>query len=181
VIQFTIGEKIAAGSCERMATTLTISLQLANATDSYLTGSPGPLSSGGCGRASPVVPGGRSLLVCLVSTRWMVVANAAIIATPRTAAKIAKVICVRRRLLQLGSLFMDNTLSNIDQRNCVGPVPPSTRLGTGSPPRHCHRGKYLLEAATSYPWRSAISRPEADQDMADHDAACIGGWRSAAC
>jgi len=62
------------------------------------------------------------------------VANAAIIATPRTAAKIAKVICVRRRLLQLGSLFMDNTLSNINQRNCVGPVPPSTRLGTGSRP-----------------------------------------------
>src|ERR1700738_2479593 len=46
----------------------------------YLTGLPGLLSSGGCGCASPIVPGGRSLLVCLVSTRGIVAANAAMIA-----------------------------------------------------------------------------------------------------
>ena len=56
-------------------------------------------------------------------------ANAAIIATARTAAKIAKVICVCRRLLQLRSLFMGNTLSNLNQRNPLEPVPPSARLG----------------------------------------------------
>jgi hypothetical protein len=33
-----------------------------------------------------------SLLVCLVSTRWIVAANAAIIATATMTAKIAKVI-----------------------------------------------------------------------------------------
>jgi hypothetical protein len=111
------------------ATTLSLTLRY---TESYLTGSPGPLSSGGCGRASPVVPGGRSLLVCLVSTRWIVVANAAITATARTAAKTAKVICVRRRLLQLRSLFMGNTFLNLNQRNSLNQVPPSAGVGTGS-------------------------------------------------
>jgi len=141
VIQFTIGAKNVGGQllAEDARNFGIISFWLAVLTDfavgatspsltvrysdGYLTGSPGPLSSGGCGRASPVVPGGRSLLVCLVSTRWMVVANAAIIATARTAAKIAKVICVRRRLLQLRSLFMGNTFSNMNQRNPLEPVP----------------------------------------------------------
>src|SRR6202022_2936783 len=91
--------------------------------DSYLTASPGPLSSGGCGWASPIVPGGRSLLICLVSTRWIVAANAAIIATATIIAKISKVIWVRRRLLQLRSLFMDNTSRGRNQRSCGEPVP----------------------------------------------------------
>ena len=83
-------------------------------------------------------------------------ANAAITATASTAAKIAKVICVRRRLLQLRSLFMGNTFSNLNQRNSLEPVPPSAGVETGSLPR--------------------IGRPEADHGMGDHAAAYIGGW-----
>ena len=141
VIQFTIGQKT---SGRRLAETAAASESsdffLAGGAyrfrspDNYLTASPGPLSSGGCGRASPVVPGGTSLLVNLVSTRWIVVANAAIIATARTVAKIARVICVRRRLLQLRSLFMGKTLSNLNQRNPLEPVPPSARLGSAVSP-----------------------------------------------
>jgi hypothetical protein len=89
-------------------------------------GSPGLLSSGGCGRASPIVPAGRSALVCLVSTRWIVVANAAIMTIATTAAKIATVICVRRGLR---SLFMDNTFPNTNQRNRVEPVPLASACG----------------------------------------------------
>lgn len=92
--------------------------------DSYLTASPGALSSGGCGWASPIVPGGRSLLICRVSTRWIVAANAAIIATATIIAKISKVVRVRRRLLRLRSLCIDNTSRGWNQRNCGEPVPP---------------------------------------------------------
>src|SRR5258708_20249892 len=92
--------------------------------NSYLTASPGPLSSGGWGWASPIVPGGRSLLVGLVSTRWMVAANAAMIATAAIIAKISKVIWVRRRLLQLRSFFIDNTSRDRNQRRRRKPVPP---------------------------------------------------------
>ncbi len=119
--------------------------------DGYLTGSPGPLSSGGCGRASPVVPGGKSPLVCLISTRWMVVANAAIIATARTAAKIAKVICVRRRLLQLRSLFMGNTLSNMNQRNPLEPVPLLPPSSSDLSRLHLARPRPQSSAANIYP------------------------------
>ena len=134
--------------------------------DSYLTAFPGPLSSGGCGWASPIVPGGRSLLVCLVSTRCIVVANAAMIATATTAAKIANVICVRRRLPQLRSLFMDNTSKH-----------ESTQLrGAGSARRPALRVASIVveehswEAAMSFHGRSAIGRPEAGHGMGDHDA-----------
>jgi cation transporter-like permease len=68
------------------------------------------------------------MLVCLVSTRWIVVANAAIIATATTVAKTTKAICVRRRLLQLRSLFMGNTFYNMNQRNPWEPVPLLSRL-----------------------------------------------------
>src|ERR1700676_4241610 len=107
VMQFTISAKNCASSRERTDARLE-SFHLGwrpaaadspadgASSDGYLTASPGPLSSGGCGWASPVVPGGRSLLVSLVSTRWMVVANAAMMVTATTAAKIAKVIWVRR-------------------------------------------------------------------------------------
>jgi hypothetical protein len=44
------------------------------------TGSPGARSSGGCGRARPVVPGGTSLATCRVLTRSSVVTDAANIA-----------------------------------------------------------------------------------------------------
>jgi hypothetical protein len=56
------------------------------------------------------------------------------IATARTVAKIARVICVRRRLLQLRSLFMGDTLSNLNQRSPSDPVPPSARLGSAVSP-----------------------------------------------
>ncbi len=82
-------------------------------------------------------------------------ANAAIIATARTAAKIAKVICVCRRLLQLRSLFMGNTFSNLINAT------PSSRF----------RQARDWEPVVS----PGIGRPEADHGTGDHDAAHIGG------
>ncbi len=98
-----------------------------------------------------MVPGGKSPLVCLISTRWMVVANAAIIATARTAAKIAKVICVRRRLLQLRSLFMGNTLSNMNQRNPLEPVPLLPPSSSDLSRLHLARPRPQSSAANIYP------------------------------
>ncbi len=134
----------------------------------YLIGSPGPLSSGGCGRASPVVPGGRSLLVCRVSTRWIVVANAAIIATARTAAKIAKL--VRRRLLQLRSLFMGNTFSNKNQRNPLEPVPsrPPSSSDLVSPPSRARPGPQSSAASIDAPPPPAMVRSHPHQDFPEH-------------
>jgi hypothetical protein len=54
----------------------------------------------------------------------MVAANAAMIAIATIIAKISKVIWVRRRWLQLRSLFMDNTSRGWNQRSCGKPVPP---------------------------------------------------------
>src|SRR6266481_7309569 len=45
----------------------------------FRTGSPGALSSGGCGLARPIVPGCAPLLTCLVSTPSIVVMKATII------------------------------------------------------------------------------------------------------
>lgn len=127
---------------------------------SYLTASPGALSSGGCGWASPIVPGGRSLLICRVSTRWIAAGKAAIIATATIIAKISKVVRVRRRLLRLRLLCMDNTPRGLNQRKCGEPVPQGfARLrlaGTKSAPGQslcCHGVEFsrrLASAANIY-------------------------------
>jgi len=73
-----------------------------------LTASPGALSGGGWGWANPIVPGGRSLLVCPVSTRRIVVANTVIIAIATIIEDIVNATCVRRWPRQLRSLLIDN-------------------------------------------------------------------------
>jgi hypothetical protein len=53
------------------------------------SGTPGAFSSGGCGCANPMVPGGGPLLACRVSTRFKVVIAAKMKATTAAAANRA--------------------------------------------------------------------------------------------
>src|ERR1700751_5872942 len=70
-------------------------------------GSPGARSSRGCGFASPVVPGGATLLTLRTLTSPIVVTNATVTATPKAPAnKITAIRCPFIASLQGQSLLI---------------------------------------------------------------------------
>lgn len=89
-----------------------------------ITGWPGARSSGGRGLASPIVPGGVSLLAVFVSTRSSVVTVAASIAIITATAKSTTAIRWLFRLLPLGKPPLDvRTICGLDSSPLIDHIP----------------------------------------------------------